>query len=316
MAGEKLRVGAARRRRRGDARAARRHRPHHAVEFSDRDSRVEDRAGAGVRQHGGVQAGRPGARLRVGHRRDPVARGPARRRVQPGHGPRLGGGRGDRQQPRRDGDQLHGIRRRPAAPSPRKRIARMAKLQLEMGGKNPLVVLDDADLPTAVNVAVQGSYFSTGQRCTASSRLIVTAGIHDRFVAAVTEKLKTLRVDNALLPGTDFGPVVDPSQLEQDQKYLDIGKGEGREARHRRRALEARDRRLLPVAGALHRNDQRDAHRARGDLRPGRCRHSRQGLRRGAGASPTTRSSDCRRASSPRRSSTRRTSSGTRRPAW
>ena len=108
-----------------------------------------------------------------------------------------------------------------------KGIARMAKLQLEMGGKNPLIVLDDADLPTAVNVAVQGSYFSTGQRCTASSRLIVTAGIHDRFVASVTEKLNTLRVDNALLAGTDLGPVVDPSQLEQDLKYLDIGKGEG-----------------------------------------------------------------------------------------
>ena len=58
-----------------------------------------------------------------------------------------------------------------------------------MGSKNPLVVLDDADLATAVNVAVQGAYFSTGQRCTASSRLIVTEGIHDRFVAALTEKL-------------------------------------------------------------------------------------------------------------------------------
>ena len=59
----------------------------------------------------------------------------------------------------------------------------MAKVQLEMGGKNPLVVLDDADLGTAVNVAVKGAFFSTGQRCTASSRLIVTEGIHDRFVA-------------------------------------------------------------------------------------------------------------------------------------
>jgi acyl-CoA reductase-like NAD-dependent aldehyde dehydrogenase len=108
-----------------------------------------------------------------------------------------------------------------------KAIARMAKIQLEMGGKNPLIVLDDADLPTAVNSAVQGSYFSTGQRCTASSRLIVTAGIHDRFVAAVTEKLNTLRVDNALLQGTDIGPVVDPSQLDQDEKYMAIGKAEG-----------------------------------------------------------------------------------------
>jgi len=108
-----------------------------------------------------------------------------------------------------------------------KAIARMAKVQLEMGGKNPLIVLDDADLPTAVNVAVQGSYYSTGQRCTASSRLIVTAGIHDRFVAAVADKLKTLRVDNALLTGTDIGPVVDQGQLDVDCKYLEVGQAEG-----------------------------------------------------------------------------------------
>jgi aldehyde dehydrogenase (NAD+) len=103
----------------------------------------------------------------------------------------------------------------------------MAKVQLEMGGKNPLVVLDDADLPTAVNAAVQGAYYSTGQRCTASSRLIVTAGIHDRFVAAMTDRLKSLKVDDALAPGTDIGPVVDPSQLEQDLRYIEIGRSEG-----------------------------------------------------------------------------------------
>ncbi len=108
-----------------------------------------------------------------------------------------------------------------------KAVTRMAKLQLEMGGKNPLVVLDDADLATAVNCAVQGAYYSTGQRCTASSRLIVTAGIHDRFVAAMTEKLKALKVGDALAPGTDIGPVVDQSQLDTDLKYLEIGKGEG-----------------------------------------------------------------------------------------
>jgi alpha-ketoglutaric semialdehyde dehydrogenase len=108
-----------------------------------------------------------------------------------------------------------------------KAVARMAKVQLEMGGKNPLVILDDADLPTAVNCTVQGAYFSTGQRCTASSRLIVTDGIHDRFVAAVAEKLKSLKIDDALAPGTDIGPVVDQSQLDTDLKYLDIGRAEG-----------------------------------------------------------------------------------------
>jgi acyl-CoA reductase-like NAD-dependent aldehyde dehydrogenase len=108
-----------------------------------------------------------------------------------------------------------------------KAIDRMAKLQLEMGGKNPLVVLDDADLATAVNCAAQGAYFSTGQRCTASSRLIVTAGIYERFVAAMTEKLQALKIDDALAAGTDIGPVVDQSQLDQDLAYLEIGKSEG-----------------------------------------------------------------------------------------
>ena len=109
----------------------------------------------------------------------------------------------------------------------RKAISRMAKFQLEMGSKNPLVVVDDADVPTAVNVAVQGAYFSTGQRCTASSRFIVTEGIHDRFVAALTERLASLRVDNALTPGTDIGPVVERPQLEQDLEYISVGQREG-----------------------------------------------------------------------------------------
>lgn len=103
----------------------------------------------------------------------------------------------------------------------------MRKFQLEMGGKNPLVVLDDADLKVAVEVAANGAYFQTGQRCTASSRMLVTAGIHDRFVAALTERIKTLVVDDALKDGTHVGPVVDASQLEQDESYIRIGKEEG-----------------------------------------------------------------------------------------
>jgi len=103
----------------------------------------------------------------------------------------------------------------------------MKKVQLEMGGKNPLIVLDDADLKVAVECAVNGAYFSTGQRCTASSRLIVTKGIHDAFVAAVTERLKGLVVDDACKAGTHIGPVVDESQLKQDLDYITIGKQEG-----------------------------------------------------------------------------------------
>lgn len=103
----------------------------------------------------------------------------------------------------------------------------MRKVQLEMGGKNPLVVLDDADLDIAVDVAVSGAFFSTGQRCTASSRLIVTEGIHDHFVAALTARLRDLTVDDALKPGTDIGPVVDARQLEQDERYIALGRQEG-----------------------------------------------------------------------------------------
>jgi len=108
-----------------------------------------------------------------------------------------------------------------------KAVARMAKFQLEMGGKNPLVVLDDADLKTAVESAVNGAFFSTGQRCTASSRLVVTKGIHNKFVEALTERLKGLVVDNALKAGTHMGPVVDKSQLNQDLFYIEEGKKEG-----------------------------------------------------------------------------------------
>jgi alpha-ketoglutaric semialdehyde dehydrogenase len=103
----------------------------------------------------------------------------------------------------------------------------MRKFQLEMGGKNPLVVLDDADLAVAVEAAANGSYFSTGQRCTASSRLVVTEGIYTAFVEALTERLKGLKVDNACKAGTHIGPVVDPGQLKQDEDYIRIGREEG-----------------------------------------------------------------------------------------
>lgn len=101
------------------------------------------------------------------------------------------------------------------------------KFQLEMGGKNPMVVLDDADLNLAVEAAANSGFFSTGQRCTASSRLIVTEGIHDTFVAALIEKLKTVVVDHAMKPDTHVGPVVDERQLKTDTDYIEIGKKEG-----------------------------------------------------------------------------------------
>lgn len=106
-------------------------------------------------------------------------------------------------------------------------VENMRRFQLEMGGKNPFVILDDADLAVAVECAVNGAFFSTGQRCTASSRLIVTEGIHDSFVAALTERLKGLSVDHALKEGTHIGPVVDQNQFDQDIRYIGIGLDEG-----------------------------------------------------------------------------------------
>jgi len=103
----------------------------------------------------------------------------------------------------------------------------MRKFQLEMGGKNPLVVLADADLPNAVECAVNGAYFSTGQRCTASSRIIVEEPVYRPFADALAERMRGLVVDDARKPGTQIGPVVDAAQLDQDLAYIDIGREEG-----------------------------------------------------------------------------------------
>jgi aldehyde dehydrogenase (NAD+) len=103
----------------------------------------------------------------------------------------------------------------------------LKKVQLEMGGKNPQIILDDADLKQAVELSVQSAFFSTGQRCTASSRLIVTDGIYSQFVDAVKARMATLKIGDALAAGIDIGPVSSQSQLEQDMDYVAIGQKEG-----------------------------------------------------------------------------------------
>ena len=104
---------------------------------------------------------------------------------------------------------------------------RQARVQLEMGGKNPLIVLDDCDLERAVQIALDGSFFATGQRCTASSRLIVQDGIHDRFVAALAERVAALRVGDALDPETQMGPAVSEDQMETSYRYIEVARAEG-----------------------------------------------------------------------------------------
>nr|WP_312989394.1 aldehyde dehydrogenase family protein [Comamonas koreensis] len=101
------------------------------------------------------------------------------------------------------------------------------KVQLEMGGKNPQVVLDDADLAQAVELSAQSCFYSTGQRCTASSRLIVTDKIYPAFVQALQERMAKIKVGDARAAGTDIGPVVSQAQLEQDLSYVEIAQAEG-----------------------------------------------------------------------------------------
>jgi len=103
----------------------------------------------------------------------------------------------------------------------------LKKVQLEMGGKNPQVVIDDADLAQAVELCVQSAFFSTGQRCTASSRLIVTEGIYPTFIAAMQTRMAALKVGDALQAGIDIGPVSSQSQLAQDIDYVAIAQKEG-----------------------------------------------------------------------------------------
>ncbi|WP_414157467.1 aldehyde dehydrogenase family protein [Pseudomonas sp. BNK-15] len=105
--------------------------------------------------------------------------------------------------------------------------ARFAKLQLEMGGKNPLLVMADADLDQAVQCAIQGAYYSTGQRCTASSRLIVEKAIYPAFTAALVEHLNHLRIGHALHADSQIGPVAEAAQLEQNLEYVATGRQEG-----------------------------------------------------------------------------------------
>src|SRR5947209_6017144 len=106
---------------------------------------------------------------------------------------------------------------------------RRLRIQLEMGGKNPTIVLADADFNSAVENVVNASFFSTGQKCTATSRAIVEDAIYDKFVAAVTERTKKLKVGDGMQAGIDIGPCVDKGQMETVLKYIEIGRKEAGE---------------------------------------------------------------------------------------
>ena len=104
----------------------------------------------------------------------------------------------------------------------------MKKVQCEMGGKNPVIVLEDADLELAATSTVMGAFGSTGQRCTATSRVIVAEAIADKFVSMLAERASKLKVGNGADPGMQVGPSVDEAQFNKVQEYLAIGKKEGK----------------------------------------------------------------------------------------
>lgn len=106
---------------------------------------------------------------------------------------------------------------------------RRGKVQLEMGGKSPLIVLDDADLETALSCAIGGSILSTGQRCTSNTRIIVTPDIHDALIDRMVTEARSLRVGHALEKTTQVGPVVDERQLKTNLRYIGIADEEGAE---------------------------------------------------------------------------------------
>lgn len=115
-----------------------------------------------------------------------------------------------------------------------RRIAQVAvgnftKLQMEMGSKNALAVMDDADLDLAVAVALGGAFGGSGQKCTASSRLVVHEGIHDAFVDKLIAGAKAMQVGHALKQGTQMGPVVSQTQLDENLEYVRLGLSEGAE---------------------------------------------------------------------------------------
>ena len=104
----------------------------------------------------------------------------------------------------------------------------LKKMQMEMGSKNPLIVMEDANLNTAITCAANGAYGGTGQKCTASSRLIVHEEIYAKFVEGLVENIKNLKVGHALDEGTQMGPASNESQYESNLSYIEIGKGEAK----------------------------------------------------------------------------------------
>ena len=147
------------------------------------------------------------------------------------------------------------------------------KCHLEMGGKNIIIVMDDANLDLAIEGAVWGGFGTSGQRCTAASRVAVQKGVYHKFVEKFVERAKALKVGDGLDATTQMGPCINEQQLKTVMSYVEIGIARRREARHRRPSpgnglVRAR---LVPRADRFCRLRSDDAHLPGGNLRPGGC---------------------------------------------
>ncbi len=127
----------------------------------------------------------------------------------------------------------------------------MTKCQLELGGKNALVVLDDADLDQAVEIASNGAWIQTGQRCTGTERIIVTKGIHDAFVERMIKKAGSYKVGHALDADTQIGPVSNVQQFNENLQFVKDAQGEGAELAAGGVAVEGRTRGLFMAPALL-----------------------------------------------------------------
>jgi aldehyde dehydrogenase (NAD+) len=157
-------------------------------------------------------------------------------------------------------------------------IPHMARVQLEMGGKNALVILKDADLELAVDLALKGGFGLTGQACTATSRVIVDETIAETFVSALTQAAQRLVVGNGLERGIQMGPLVNQDQLENSQRYIALGQTEGAQLLT---GGEVDGQRILRPGDHLRSCGTGHADRSRGNFWPGRRDHPRPGTRRG-----------------------------------
>ena len=282
------------------AHAGRGRRRDHAVELPHRHPELEDRARARLRQHGRLQARARHADARPALRGDLRGGRPARRASSTSSTAAA----------RQVGERLV---KHPDVPlisltgsrevgitTAQNGAAYLKHIHLELGGKNAIIVMDDADLDLAVEGIVWSAFGTSGQRCTAASRVIAGKQVYDALIGKLVERTEKLRLGDGLEDSTDVGPVVNRSALEKIHSYTEIGKDEGADAPHRRgdrHGERARQGLLLPPDD-LRRRRAGDADRAGGDLRPDHRAHQGDRRRRGDRGSRTASSSASRRRSS------------------